>query len=130
MAGKRKRNAAGSTNGPRGDVLRVLGVLKVATVDQMQRLIAPHLTFRHTDKEQPLQAEAGPHLIREGPDRRCSHALTALGPDCTATPLLLRLMASRLVNRRRCPGRRPGHEADQGCIPRGAGPGYDRCHCR
>lgn len=53
MAGKRMTNPAGSTNNHRGDVLRVLGVLKVATVDQIQRITAPHLTFRHTDKETP-----------------------------------------------------------------------------
>ncbi|MFF5721262.1 hypothetical protein [Streptomyces buecherae] len=53
MAGKRKTNPAGSTNSYRGDVLRVLGVLKVATADQIQRLSAPHLTFRHADKPTP-----------------------------------------------------------------------------
>ncbi|WP_371665050.1 replication-relaxation family protein [Streptomyces sp. NBC_01241] len=55
MAGKRKTNPAGSTNGFRGDVLRVLGVLKVATADQIQRIGAPHLSFRHTDKETPSE---------------------------------------------------------------------------
>ncbi|MFE1735108.1 replication-relaxation family protein [Streptomyces bacillaris] len=53
MAGKRKNNPAGSTNTYRGDVLRVLGALKVATTDQIQRIGAPHLTFRHADKETP-----------------------------------------------------------------------------
>ncbi|MGW8881971.1 hypothetical protein ACWGRV_08255 [Streptomyces sp. NPDC055663] len=38
MAGKRKTNSAGSTNNFRSDVLRVLGVLKVATADQIQRI--------------------------------------------------------------------------------------------
>lgn len=52
MAG-RKNNPAGSTNSYRGDVLRVLGALKVATADQIQRIGAPHLTFRHADKETP-----------------------------------------------------------------------------
>ncbi|GAA2966735.1 hypothetical protein [Streptomyces enissocaesilis] len=51
MAGKRKNNPAGSTNSYRGDVLRVLGALKVATADQIQRIGAPHLSFRHADKE-------------------------------------------------------------------------------
>ncbi|MGW5115232.1 replication-relaxation family protein [Streptomyces noursei] len=51
MTGKRKANAAGSTNDLRGDVLRVLGVLKVATADQIQRLSSPHLSFRHTLKD-------------------------------------------------------------------------------
>lgn len=35
MAGKRKTNEAGSSNGLRGDVLCVLGVLKAATADQI-----------------------------------------------------------------------------------------------
>lgn len=38
MAGKRKANEAGSSIGLRGDVLCVLGVLKVATADQIQLL--------------------------------------------------------------------------------------------
>ncbi|WRZ96467.1 replication-relaxation family protein (plasmid) [Streptomyces sp. NBC_01007] len=50
MAGKRKENEAGSSNDLRADVLRVLGVLKVATADQIQRLSLPHLTYRHTTK--------------------------------------------------------------------------------
>ncbi|WP_432065658.1 hypothetical protein [Streptomyces sp. C10-9-1] len=53
MTGKRKNNPAGSTNTYRGDVLRALGALKVATTDQIQRIGAPHLTFRHADKETP-----------------------------------------------------------------------------
>ncbi|MEV8062487.1 replication-relaxation family protein [Streptomyces antimycoticus] len=51
MASKRKANEAGSSNDLRGDVLRVLGVLKVATADQIQRLASPHLTYRHTLKK-------------------------------------------------------------------------------
>ncbi|MEU5836339.1 replication-relaxation family protein [Streptomyces diacarni] len=50
MADKRKENEAGSSNDLRADVLRVLGVLKVATADQIQRLSSPHLTYRHTTK--------------------------------------------------------------------------------
>ncbi|MCL7382226.1 replication-relaxation family protein [Streptomyces sp. 35G-GA-8] len=53
MGGKRRTNPAGSTNSFRGDVLRVLGVLKVATGDQIQRIGAPHLSHRHTDKDTP-----------------------------------------------------------------------------
>lgn len=55
MAGKRKTNPAGSTNNFRGDVLRVLGALKVATADQIQRIGAPHLTYRHTTKKTPSE---------------------------------------------------------------------------
>ncbi|MEU6285512.1 replication-relaxation family protein [Streptomyces sp. NPDC047028] len=55
MAGKRKANEAGSSNGLRGDVLSVLGVLKVATADQIQRLASPHLSYRHTLKETPAK---------------------------------------------------------------------------
>ena len=46
----RKTNTAGSSNGLREDVLSALGVLKVATTDQIQRLMTPHLSYRHTDK--------------------------------------------------------------------------------
>lgn len=49
--GRRRANEAGSSNGLRGDVLCVLGVLKVATADQIQRLASPHLTYRHTLKK-------------------------------------------------------------------------------
>ncbi|MFD3939910.1 replication-relaxation family protein [Streptomyces sp. NPDC058611] len=55
MAGKRVTNPAGSSNGLRGDVLRVLGALKVATADQIQRIGAPHLNHRHTDKKTPSE---------------------------------------------------------------------------
>ncbi|MFJ9588752.1 hypothetical protein [Streptomyces acidicola] len=48
---KRKTNEAGSSTGHRADVLRVLGVLKAATADQIQRLSTPHLTYRHTTKK-------------------------------------------------------------------------------
>ncbi|MEW2811007.1 hypothetical protein AB0929_28555 [Streptomyces massasporeus] len=48
---KRKTNEAGSSTGHRADVLRVLGVLKSATADQIQRLSSPHLTYRHTTKD-------------------------------------------------------------------------------
>ncbi|WP_327309110.1 replication-relaxation family protein [Streptomyces sp. NBC_01298] len=51
MTGKRVTNPAGSSNSLRGDVLRVLGALKVATADQIQRISAPHLNHRHTDKK-------------------------------------------------------------------------------
>ncbi|MFF5147834.1 replication-relaxation family protein [Streptomyces sp. NPDC013157] len=53
MAGKREENPAGSSNNLRGDVLRVLGVLKVATVEQIQQIAAPHLSYRHSDKPTP-----------------------------------------------------------------------------
>jgi hypothetical protein len=41
MAVKREENPAGSSNNLRADVLRVLGVLKVATVEQIQQIAAP-----------------------------------------------------------------------------------------
>ena len=48
--GKRTVNPGGSSNALREDVLKVLGVLKVVTADQIQRVAASHLTFRHTTK--------------------------------------------------------------------------------
>jgi hypothetical protein len=53
MAVKREENPAGSSNNLRGDVLRVLGVLKVATVEQIQQISAPYMSYRHTDKPTP-----------------------------------------------------------------------------
>ncbi len=53
MAVKREENPAGSSDNLRGDVLRVLGVLKVAMVEQIQQISAPHLSYRHTDKPTP-----------------------------------------------------------------------------
>ncbi|MFF4542473.1 replication-relaxation family protein [Streptomyces aureus] len=55
MAGKREENEANLSNDLRADVLRVLGVLKVATADQIQRLSLPHLTYRHTLKPTPAK---------------------------------------------------------------------------
>ncbi|MGV9248096.1 hypothetical protein [Streptomyces sp. NPDC003710] len=63
--GEAKTNPAGSTNNLRGDVLRVLGVLKVATVEQIQQISAPHMSYRHTDKDKPSkrkQARTASHL--------------------------------------------------------------------
>lgn len=54
-AGKREDNPAGPSNNPRGDVLRVPGPLKVATVEQIQQIAAPHLSYRHTDKPTPAK---------------------------------------------------------------------------
>ncbi|MFE3591390.1 hypothetical protein ACFXOY_28250 [Streptomyces niveus] len=69
-----RSNEAGSSNPERADVLRVLGVLKIATADQIYRLERPHLGFRHTAKK-PSQwksarnkshRNAARDLIREG----------------------------------------------------------------
>ncbi|MCX4444908.1 hypothetical protein [Streptomyces sp. NBC_01789] len=46
-ARKQKSNAAGPTKTSRANVLRVLGVPKVATTDQIQRSAMPHLNYRH-----------------------------------------------------------------------------------
>lgn len=80
MAGKRKNNPVGSTNSYRGDVLRVLGALKVATVDQIQRIVAPHLTFRHADKETPSKQKQARTASHTGAlsDRR-KHGLSENG---------------------------------------------------
>lgn len=81
MVAKGKANEAGSTNDLRGDVLRVFGVLKVATADQIQRLSSPHLTYRHTLKKTAAQRKeartaspaggAANDLRRQG-GRRCA----------------------------------------------------------
>ncbi|MCX5441248.1 replication-relaxation family protein [Streptomyces sp. NBC_00063] len=47
MASKNALWPYGSTAPLREDILRVLGVLKVATAEQIQELTRPHLTYRH-----------------------------------------------------------------------------------
>lgn len=89
MAGKRKTNPAGSTNSYRGDVLRVLGALKVATADQIQRIGAPHLTFRHADKETPSkqkQAPAPPRTPARSPTCASTACPRTAAPPRRATP--------------------------------------------
>lgn len=62
----RRTNEAGSTNNLRADVLRVLGVLKAATADQIQRLSSPHLTYRHTLKKTAAARKEASHRPRRG----------------------------------------------------------------
>ncbi|MGX1895605.1 hypothetical protein ACWIHQ_19300 [Streptomyces anulatus] len=77
MAGKRKANEAGSTNDLRG---RVLGVLKVATADQIQRLSSPHVTYRHTPKKTASQRkEARTASHRGAANDLCRHGLVLNG---------------------------------------------------
>ncbi|MFF3669539.1 replication-relaxation family protein [Microtetraspora malaysiensis] len=97
MAGKRKTNPAGSSNPLRGDVLRVLGVLKVATVDQIQRIALPHLTYRHTDKKTPSErktARTASHLGALADLRK--HGLTENGGRTKDGDVLRNLTAKGL----------------------------------
>ncbi|MFE2528415.1 replication-relaxation family protein [Streptomyces sp. NPDC059382] len=81
MAGKRKTNPAGSTNNLRGDVLRVLGALKVATADQIQRIGGPHPTYRHADKGTPSEQKTARTAALA--DMR-KHGLSETGGSTTA----------------------------------------------
>ncbi|MFJ9153418.1 hypothetical protein ACIRP7_36390 [Streptomyces sp. NPDC102270] len=117
MAGKRKTNEAGSTNNLRADVLRVLGVLKAATADQIQRLSSPHLTYRHTLKKTPAYQGKMPivattlELLREhGPT---GPAFWRFGREGPAEPL------GRY--RQPPPGRRPRPPRRRGAAPSRAG---------
>ncbi|MEU6557795.1 replication-relaxation family protein [Streptomyces sp. NPDC046915] len=67
MAGTREENPAGSSNNLRGDVLRVLGVPKVATVEQIQQIAALHLSYRHSDRPTPSKRKQA---------RTASHPMT------------------------------------------------------
>ncbi|WP_224756288.1 hypothetical protein [Streptomyces sp. col6] len=49
---------AGPTNASRADVLRVLGVLKFVTTDQIQLISLPHLNHRHADKPTAAKRKA------------------------------------------------------------------------
>ncbi|WP_331738030.1 replication-relaxation family protein (plasmid) [Streptomyces sp. NBC_00637] len=119
MAGKRKTNPAGSTNSYRGDVLRVLGALKVATADQIQRIGAPHLTFRHADKETPSkqkQARTASHTGALSDMRK--HGLSENGGS-TETGDALRNLTTKGLEAASHELRRPATE--MGSTARGAG---------
>ncbi|MGW1007728.1 replication-relaxation family protein [Streptomyces sp. NPDC002520] len=119
MAGKRKNNPAGSTNSYRGDVLRVLGALKVATADQIQRIGAPHLTFRHADKETPSkqkQARTASHTAALSDMRK--HGLSENGGS-TETGDSLRNLTTKGLEAASYELRRPVTE--MGSTARGAG---------
>lgn len=119
MAGKRKANPAGSTNSYRGDVLRVLGVLKVATTDQIQRIGAPHLAFRHADKETPSkrkQARTASHIGALSDMRK--HGLSENGGS-TETGDCLRNLTLKGLEAASYELRRPATE--MGSTARGAG---------
>ncbi|MFF5475451.1 replication-relaxation family protein [Streptomyces achromogenes] len=119
MAGKRETNPAGSTNSYRGDVLLVLGALKVATADQIQRIGAPHLTFRHADKETPSkrkQARTASHTAALSDMRR--HGLVENGGS-TETGDRLRNLTPKGLQAASYELRRPVTE--MGSTARGAG---------
>lgn len=119
MAGKRKTNPAGSTNSYRGDVLRVLGALKVATADQIQRIGAPHLTHRHADKESPSkrkQARTASHTGALADMRK--HGLSENGGS-TATGEALRNLTLKGLEAASYEMQRPAGE--MGSTARGAG---------
>ncbi|MFE2273335.1 replication-relaxation family protein [Streptomyces lavendulae] len=119
MAGKRITNPAGSTNSYRGDVLRVLGALKVATADQIQQIGAPHLTFRHADKETPSkqkQARTASHTGALSDMRK--HGLSENGGS-TETGDALRNLTTKGLEAASYELRRPAGE--MGSTARGAG---------
>ncbi|MEU9677779.1 replication-relaxation family protein [Streptomyces parvus] len=119
MAGKRKTNPAGSTNSYRSDVLHVLGTLKVATADQIQRISAPHLTFRHADKPTPSkrkQARTASHTGALSDMRK--HGLSENGGS-TDTGDTLRNLTSKGLEAASWELRRPATE--MGSTARGAG---------
>ncbi|MFF4427443.1 hypothetical protein ACFY04_43225 [Streptomyces sp. NPDC001549] len=119
MAGKRKTNPAGSTNSFRGDVLRVLGVLKVATADQIQRIGAPHLSFRHTEKPTASEQKTARSALHTGAlsDMR-KHGLSETGGS-TETGERLRNLTIKGLEAASHELRRPVTE--MGSSARGAG---------
>ncbi|MCY0930999.1 replication-relaxation family protein [Streptomyces sp. H27-H1] len=119
MAGKRKTNPAGSSNDLRGDVLRVLGVLKVATADQIQRIGAPHLSYRHTDKPTPSERKAARTASHTGAlsDMR-KHGVTENG-GTARTGEALRNLTTKGLEAAAYELRRP--LTDMGSTARGAG---------
>ncbi|MBB4717733.1 hypothetical protein BJ965_007615 [Streptomyces luteogriseus] len=119
MAGKREENPAGSSNNLRGDVLRVLGVLKVATVEQIQQIAAPHLNYRHTDKPTPSkrkQARTASYLGALSDLRK--HGLAENGGQISGGDTLRNLTPMGLKAAAREQGRPVG---ERGNPARGAG---------
>lgn len=119
MAGKRKTNPAGSTNNSRGDVLCVLGALKVATADQIQRIGAPHLSLRHTEKKTPSEQKTARTASHTGAlsDMR-KHGLSENGGS-TTTGERLRNLTPKGLEAASYELRRPVTE--MGSTARGAG---------
>ncbi|MET7929986.1 replication-relaxation family protein [Streptomyces sp. NPDC005349] len=119
MSGRRVTNASGSSNALRGDVLRALGVLKMATADQIQRLSSPHLTYRHTAKKTPAQrkeARTASHRAAANDLRR--HGLSADGGRTRAGEEVRLLTAAGLAAAAVELGRAP---EEMGGLPKGAG---------
>lgn len=118
-AQKQKSNAAGSTNTARADVLRVLGVLKVATTDQIQRIAMPHLNHRHTEKPTPARRKAARTATHTAAlaDLR-THRLAATGGS-TSTGEALRHLTLKGLEAAATELQRPLSE--MGATARGAG---------
>ncbi|MET9423390.1 replication-relaxation family protein [Streptomyces sp. NPDC006540] len=119
MGGKRVTNPAGSSNPLRGDVLRVLGVMKVATADQIQRATLPHLTYRHTTKSTEAKRKEARTASHRGAlaDLR-KHGLTLDGGS-TRTGERLRLLTPQGLEAASYELQRPMDE--MGGTARGAG---------
>ncbi|MEV5687558.1 replication-relaxation family protein [Streptomyces sp. NPDC052164] len=115
----RETNPAGSTNSFRGDVLRVLGVLKVATADQIQRIGAPHLNHRHTGKKTPSERKQARTASHTGAlsDLRKHHL--AENGGSTTTGETLRNLTTKGLEAASYELRRPVSE--MGSTARGAG---------
>ncbi|RKN56744.1 hypothetical protein D7231_34625, partial [Streptomyces klenkii] len=119
MTGRRLLNPGGSSNGLREDVLEVLGVLKVATAGQIQRLTRPHLSFRHTDLKEEAQrkeARTKPHRAAAGDLRR--HGLVVDAGRTRGGEKLFSLTPAGLEAATALLGRL---EAEAGSVARGAG---------
>ena len=83
--------AEGSTNTSRACVLSVLGVLKVATTDQIQRISLPHLNHHHTDKPTPAKRKtARPATHAAALADMCHHRSAATGGPASAGEALRR----------------------------------------
>ncbi|MEV1049033.1 hypothetical protein [Streptomyces sp. NPDC049916] len=97
----------------------MLGTLKVATADQIQRISSPHLTFRHADKPIPSKQKQARTALHTGAlsDMR-KHGLLENGGS-TDTGDTLRNLTSKGLEAASCELRRPATE--MGSTARGAG---------
>jgi Replication-relaxation len=100
-------------------VLKVLGVMKVATADQIQRTAAPHLTYRHTTKPTAAkrkEARTAAHRGALADLRATGHVLFG---GHTRTGEGLRLLTPLGLDSAVGPLRRP--RSEMGGAARGAG---------
>ncbi|MFE7529795.1 hypothetical protein ACFU7Y_29385 [Kitasatospora sp. NPDC057542] len=110
-------NPNGSTTAPRSDVLGALGVLKVATADQLQRLLRPSAASNKAIRQALGDLALHGLVASDGntKDRHKTWRLEGTGGPRPARPPPAVRSAAAPGRRRACQGRRPGRRRPGGC---------------